>query len=87
MSVGFHVEGKLWLAWLTLMSGLHQSLVTILYERARWKRSTVDGKKSFSIYWPYFAVLGAVHVNDVAKLLLGEDPLGIRSRAYFFSLA
>ena len=44
MSVGFQVEGKLFLRWLANESSVNQSIVTTLFERYRWKRTTVDGK-------------------------------------------
>ena len=84
MGVGFQVEGSLFLRWLLSESLVNQSIVTTLFERFRWKRTTVDGKKSFSIYYPFIVVAGALHLNDIWDLFTGDDDLGLRSRLTFF---
>ena len=85
MSVGYQVEGKLFLRWLANESSVNQSIVTTLFERYRWKRTTVDGKKSFSIYYPFIGICGALHLGDIAHVFTGSDELGIRSRLTLFS--
>ena len=47
MSVGFHVEGKLWLRWMLDQGALNKAIVITLFERFRWKRTTIDGKNLF----------------------------------------
>ena len=50
MSVGFHVEGKMWIRFLENEGGVNQAMVTTLFERKR---------KSFSIYWSFMSACGA----------------------------
>ena len=62
---------------------LNETIVTELFERAKWRRVTLDGTRSFTIMFPFFALSGAVHLPDVAFMFAGDDPLGIRGRARF----
>ena len=79
----FLTEGKRWFSWLSAEGTLNETIVTELYERAKWRRVTLNGDRSFVIMFPYFAVAGAVHLPDIAFLFAGEDALGIRGRARF----
>ena len=38
---------------------LNETIVTELYERAKWRRVTLDGSRSFTIMYPHFLVAGA----------------------------
>ncbi|CAE7337865.1 unnamed protein product [Symbiodinium microadriaticum] len=76
-------SGKRWFSWLSAEGTLNETIVTELYERAKWRRVTLNGDRSFVIMFPYFAVAGAVHLPDIAFLFAGEDALGIRGRARF----
>ena len=49
-----------------------------------WKRSTVNSDRSFTVDHPYFLAAGALHVEDVLDLFVGNDPLGIRGRLGLF---
>ena len=50
---------------------------------AKWRRVTLDGTRSFTLMYPYFGVVGSVHLPDIAFLWPQEDALGIRGRARF----
>eukprot|EP00975_Prorocentrum_lima_P030295 6351579-Prorocentrum_lima.AAC.1 len=61
------VAGQPMVAWCAEpRSPSNEAIVTTLFERARWKRTTVDGRKSFSVYWAYLSACGAVHVEDIS---------------------
>ena len=79
----FLTEGKRWFNWLSAEGTLNETIVTELFERAKWRRVTLDGTRSFTIMFPFFALSGAVHLPDVAFMFAGDDPLGIRGRARF----
>ena len=79
----FLTEGKRWFNWLSAEGTLNETIVTELFERAKWRRVTLDGTRSFTIMFPFFALSGVVHLPDVAFMFAGDDPLGIRGRARF----
>ena len=79
----FLTEGKRWFNWLQAEGTLNETIVTELYERAKWRRVTLDGTRSFTLMYPYFGVVGSVHLPDIAFLWGQEDALGIRGRARF----
>ena len=79
----FLTEGKRWFSWLQSEGTLNETIVVELYERAKWRRVTLDGTRSFTLMYPYFGVVGAVHLPDIAFLWAQEDALGIRGRARF----
>ena len=54
---------------------LNESIVVELHEHAKWKRTTVDGTRSFTIPYPFFGAARVIHPQDVAKLYLEDDPL------------
>ena len=83
-SVGFMSEGKRFFTWLQSEGSINESIATELYERAKWKRTTIHEDRSFEMSYPFFAACGALHVPDVASLFLDGDPLGIRGRVSFF---
>jgi len=83
-SCAFLTEGKRFFTWLLNESALNESIVMELYERARWKRTTLDATRSFSMYYPFFAVFAAVHLGDLAAVFGSDDTQGIRGRARFF---
>lgn len=83
-SVGFMSEGKRFFKWLQNEGSINESIATELYERAKWKRTTIHEDRSFEMSYPFFAACGALHVPDVASLFLDGDPLGIRGRVSFF---
>ena len=39
---------------------------------------------SFSVQFPHFCVGGALHLQDVASLFCGNDPVGLRGRLTFY---
>ena len=77
---GFLTEGKRFFSWLAAEG----SLTTELFERAKWRRVTLDGSRSFVLMYPFFGVCGSVLLEDVAFLWTSDDPLGLRGRARFF---
>ena len=79
----FLTEGRRWFNWLSAEGSLNETIVTELFERAKWRRVTLDGNRSFTIMFPFFALSGAVHLPDIAFMFAGDDPLGIRGRARF----
>ena len=83
-STGYMAEGKRFFKWLLQEGSLNESIATELYERSKWKRTTINDERSFEVLYPFFAVCGALHVPDVASLFLEGDPLGIRGRVSFF---
>ena len=44
---------------------------------------TSTGQGSFTILYLVFGAAGGLHPQDVAKLYLGDDPLGVLSRLNF----
>ena len=50
----------------------------------KWKRTTVNADKTFTIMFPYFTAAGALHIEDVLHLYVLNDPLGIRGRLGLF---
>ena len=62
---------------------MYESIVVEVHERAKWKRTTLDGTRSFTIYYPFFVVAGALHPLDVAKWHLEKDLLGVFFRIKF----
>ena len=83
-STGYMAEGKRFFKWLLQEGSLNESIATELYERSKWKRTTINDDRSFEVLYPFFAVCGALHVPDIASLFLEGDPLGIRGRVSFF---
>lgn len=79
----FLTEGKRWFNWLSAEGSLNETIVTELFERAKWRRVTLDGNRSFTIMFPFFALSGAVRLPDIAFMFAGDDPLGVRGRARF----
>ncbi|CAE7501059.1 unnamed protein product, partial [Symbiodinium sp. CCMP2456] len=65
-SCAFAAEGSRFFAWLHQEGALNSSIVVELYERAKWKRTTLDGTRSFEIPYPFLAMSGAVHLEDIA---------------------
>ena len=65
--------------WLQNEGRLNE-IVVELHERAKWKQTTNDGTRSFTIPFPSFGATGALHLQDVAKHYLEDDPLGVLSR-------
>ena len=63
---------------------INESMVTELYERSKWKHSTIHDEDSFEMPFPFFSVCGALHVPDVASLFWDGDSLGLRGRTTFF---
>jgi len=82
-SCAFAAEGSRFFAWLHQEGALNSSIVVELYERAKWKRTTLDGTRSFEIPYPFLAMSGAVHLEDIAFMFCEQDPLGLRGRAKF----
>ena len=80
---GFLTEGKRFFSWLAAEGTLNETIVTELYERAKWRRVTLDGTRSFTIMFPFFGVCGSIHVEDIAFLWAQEDALGLRGRVRF----
>ena len=76
-------SGKRLIMCLHNEGSLNESIVVELHERAKWKRTTVDGTRSFTIPYPFFGAAGVLHPQDVAKLHLEDDPLGVLSRLNF----
>ena len=83
-SISFLTEGKRLLRWLQNEGSVNETIVLELFERMLWKRSTVNADKSFIVNHPYFLAAGALHVEDVIDLFVGNDPLGIRGRLGLF---
>ena len=83
-SISFLTEGKRLLRWLQNEGSVNETIVLELFERMLWKRLTVNADKSFIVNHPYFLAAGAVHVEDVIDLFVGNDPLGIRGRLGLF---
>ena len=83
-SISFLTEGKRLLRWLQAEGSVNETIVLELFERMLWKRSTVNADKSFTVNHPYFLAAGALHVEDVIELFVGNDPLGIRGRLGLF---
>ena len=84
ISFAFLTEGKRLLRWLQNEGSVNETIVLELFERMLWKRSTVNADKSFIVNRPYFLAAGALHVEDVIELFVGNDPLGIRGRLGLF---
>ena len=83
-SISFLTEGKRLLRWLQNEGSVNETIVLELFERMLWKRSTVNADKSFIVNHPYFLAAGALHVEDVIDLFVGNDPLGVRGRLGLF---
>ena len=79
-SISFLTEGKRLLRWLQAEGVVNETIVLELFERMMWKRSTVNSDRSFTVDHPYFLAAGALRVEDVIDLFVGNDPLGIRGR-------
>ena len=79
-SIAILTEGKRFITWLTNEGSLNESIVTELFERAKWKRTTLDGQRSFTLFYPYFMVFGAIHLKDILPLSHGDDALGLKGR-------
>ena len=80
---GFLTEGKRFFSWLAAEGTLNETIVTELYERAKWRRVTLDGTRSFTIMFPFFGVCGSIHVEDIAFLWAQEGCVGLRGRVRF----
>ena len=50
-------EGKRLLIWLQNEEHMNESIAVELYERSKWKRTTMDGTRSFTIYHPSLVLL------------------------------
>ena len=57
---GFMSEGRRLLMWHQNDGHMDESIVVELYKRSKWKRTTMDGTRSFTIYYPVFGVDGAM---------------------------
>ncbi|CAE7289004.1 unnamed protein product [Symbiodinium microadriaticum] len=79
-SVSFMTEGKRLLKWLQNEGAVNQSIVVELWERMKWKRSTVHADRTFTVMCPFFLAAGALHVEDPLDLYVLNDPLGVRGR-------
>ena len=82
--VGFMSQGRRLLMWHQNEVHMYESVIVELHEMAKWKRTTMDGTRSFTIYHRFFGTPGAVHPPDVATLYLEIDPLGVVYRISFF---
>ena len=54
---------------------MYELVIVELHEMAKWKRTTMDGTRSFTIFYPFFVAAGALHPPDVAKWSLEKDLL------------
>ena len=80
----FMPEAKKWISWCTAESSTNSSIVLELFERAKWHRVTVHDDRSFTIMFPHFVVSGALHIPDVAPIYMGDDPVGLKGRLWFY---
>ena len=65
---------------------MNEPFVVELCKRARWKRTTMDGTRSCTIYYPFFVAAGALHPLDVAKWHWEDDMWGVFHRIKFLLL-
>ena len=49
-----------------------------------WQRDVINLQRSFSMPYPFIAVCGALHLEDIWSLFAGPDPLGLRGRLCLF---
>ena len=81
---GFMVEGTQFLQWLQTEFGVNKAIATQLWERMSWQRDVINLQRSFSMPYPFIAVCGALHLEDIWSLFAGPDPLGLRGRLCLF---
>ena len=81
---GFAVEGSQFVEWILAEHGVNKSITTQLYERMAWQRYVVAEKRRFQMTYPFFGVLGALHVEDIWSIFAHQDPLGLRGRLCLF---
>lgn len=81
---GFMVEGTQFLQWLQTEFGINKAIATQLWERMSWQRDVINLQRSFSMPYPFIAVCGALHLEDIWSLFAGPDPLGLRGRLCLF---
>ncbi|CAK9089942.1 Uncharacterized protein (Fragment), partial [Durusdinium trenchii] len=81
---GFLVEGLQFVQWLQAEFGLNRAIATQLWERMSWQRDVVNQGRSFDMTFPFLAVCGALHLEDVWPMFAQPDPLGLRGRLCFF---
>ena len=79
-SCGLMPEGEKWMSWCLAEGQVNRSIVVEVCERAMWHWYTAMADRSFSVQFAYFCVGGALHLQDVASLFCGNDPVGLRGR-------
>ena len=72
-SCTFLTEGKRFLKWMLNESSMNESIVVELYERAKWKRLTINAEKTFTFPYPFMCASGSLHPAGVAVCLFVLD--------------
>ena len=74
-SCEFQAEDNRTCSWVQQEEHVNEATVTELHKRYKWKRTTINGDKSFGMSFPFFGCIGAVHLPDFTNLYVESDPL------------
>ena len=74
-SCEFQAEDNRTCSWVKQEEHVNEATVTEFHKRYKWKRTAINGDKSFEMSFPLLGCIGAVNLPDFTNLYVESDPL------------